>query len=393
MKHLSTERITTSGRRQFVKTALVGAAAIAATANRASAADPAQASPEGGLAGFEIGTKANVENMKRVKQKLVPPPAAPEFSWKAEGEPVLVEIEMTIKEIEMELAPGVHYWALTFDGSVPGPLVVCHEGDQVELTLKNPSSNQMVHNIDFHSSTGALGGGSLTHVAPGEEVVLRWLATKTGTYVYHCAPGGIMVPYHVVSGMNGAVMVLPRNGLTDNKGNEVKIDKVYYVGEQDWYVPQDADGKYKRYDGPTQAMGDVLNVTKTLTPTHLTFNGTVGALTGDNAMKANVGETVMFIHSQANRDSRVHLIGGHADLFWHGGSFDDAPMTNRETWPCFGGEAVAATYTFLQPGLYAYVNHNLIEAFQLGAAAHVSVEGKWNNNLMKQVKGATKYEG
>ncbi len=24
---------------------------------------------------------------------------------------------------------------------------------------------------------------------------------------------------------------------------------------------------------------------------------------------------VLFIHSQANRDSRVHLIGGHADLF------------------------------------------------------------------------------
>jgi len=33
-----------------------------------------------------------------------------------------------------------------------------------------------------------------------------------------------------------------------------------------------------------------------------------------------------------------------------------------------------------------YLNHNLIEAFLLGAAAHINVEGEWNNDLMKQVK-------
>ena len=42
-------------------------------------------------------------------------------------------------------------------------------------------------------------------------------------------------------------------------------------------------------------------------------------------------------------------------------------------------------YTFKQPGLYAYVNHNLIEAIMLGAAAHVVVEGEWNNDYMEQV--------
>jgi nitrite reductase (NO-forming) len=46
---------------------------------------------------------------------------------------------------------------------------------------------------------------------------------------------------------------------------------------------------------------------------------------------------------------------------------------------------VAAIYTFKQPGIYAYVNHNLIEAIMLGGAAHVSVEGEWNNDLMEQV--------
>ena len=43
-------------------------------------------------------------------------------------------------------------------------------------------------------------------------------------------------------------------------------------------------------------------------------------------------------------------------------------------------------YEFKQPGLYAYVNHNLIEAIILGATAHINVEGEWDNNLMEQIK-------
>jgi nitrite reductase (NO-forming) len=50
-----------------------------------------------------------------------------------------------------------------------------------------------------------------------------------------------------------------------------------------------------------------------------------------------------------------------------------------------GGSAGAAVYKFRQPGVYAYVNHNLIEAVMLGATAHVKVEGKWNDDLMMQV--------
>lgn len=50
-----------------------------------------------------------------------------------------------------------------------------------------------------------------------------------------------------------------------------------------------------------------------------------------------------------------------------------------------GGSAAAAMYTFEQPGVYAYVSHNLIEASLLGATAHFIVNGEWNDGLMKQV--------
>ena len=156
----------------------------------------------------------------------------------------------------MEIAPGVFVWAFTFNGSVPGPIIVVHEGDYVELTLVNPASNGLLHNIDFHASIGALGGGELTQVQPGQEVKLRFRAVKPGVFVYHCAPGGVMVPWHVTHGMNGAIMVLPRDGLRNPGGNPLRYDRAYYIGEQDYYVPVDDEGNFKRYDTAVASLAD-----------------------------------------------------------------------------------------------------------------------------------------
>mgnify|MGYP000554286347 CR=1 FL=1 len=329
---------------------------------------------------------ADLSGYTRVKQELVAPPFAPAHEQVATGGPKLIEITMDTTErlMVVDEDTGASVWALTYNGSVPGPLIICHEGDMVELTLRNPHDSQMEHNIDFHASTGALGGGGLTHVYPGEETVLRWKATKPGCFTYHCAPGGAMIPYHVTHGMNGAVMVLPRDGLKDAEGNALKYDSIAYIGEQDYYLPMDEDGEFIKYETAGEDYSESLEAMRGLIPTHSVFNGAVGALTGENALKSKVGETVLMIHNQANRDSRPHLIGGHGDFVWES-SFNDAPLEGMETWFVRGGSAVAAMYTFEQPGVYAYVNHNLIEGAMLGATAHFVVEGEWNNDLMEQV--------
>tara|TARA_B100001996_G_scaffold204469_1_gene156597 strand:+ start:155 stop:1258 length:1104 start_codon:yes stop_codon:yes gene_type:complete len=332
-----------------------------------------------------------VDKLPVVTQKLVKPPLLPEHDQVARGGPKVVKVKMTIDEKLINIDDeGTQFRVFAFNDSVPGPIIVVHEGDYVELTLINPETNNFEHNIDFHASTGALGGGSLTHVLPGEEVILRWKATKPGVFVYHCAPGGHMVPWHVVKGMNGAVMVLPRDGLKDRQGKLIKYDKAYYIGEQDFYLPKDSNGNYRIFKEPGDGYSETLEVMKTLTPSHVVFNGAVDSLTGDNALTAKVGETVLFIHAQSNRDTRPHLIGGHGDYVWPNGSFNDPPRTNLETWFVPGGAAAAAIYTFRQPGTYVYLNHNLIEAFILGAKAEVQVTGKWNNDLMKQIKKPSK---
>lgn len=334
---------------------------------------------------FDTGSYSDPEQLKHVREELVAPPFLPQHEQVATGDPVVVEVTLTIQEKQLTVAPGAEIWALTFNGSVPGPMIVAHQGDYIQLTLVNPATNTQTHNIDFHAATGAMGGGDLSLVRPGEQATIRFKATKSGVFVYHCAPGGTMVPLHVVSGMNGAIMILPREGLKDENGKPLHYDKAYYIAEQDYYIPKDKDGNYKKYPRPEDGFSDMLEVLKTLQPSHIVFNGVSGALLGKNALKANVGDKVLFITSQANRDTRIHLIGGHADLVWLGGSFNDKPATNYETWPVAGGSAVAALYQFREPGTYAYLNHNLIEAFAFGAVAQVKVEGKWNDNLMKQI--------
>ncbi|MBN9250436.1 MAG: multicopper oxidase domain-containing protein, partial [Mesorhizobium sp.] len=163
---------------------------------------------------------ADIKSLPRQKVNLVAPPFVHEHEQVATGGPKVVEFQLTVKEQPVVIdREGTTMRAMTYNGSIPAPMMIVHEGDYVELTLVNP----------------------------GEQVVLRFKATRTGTFVYHCAPDG-MIPWHVVSGMSGTIMVLPRDGLKDGNGKQLTYDKLFYIGENDFYVPRDENGKYKSYE-------------------------------------------------------------------------------------------------------------------------------------------------
>ncbi|KAG1258322.1 hypothetical protein G6F65_015615 [Rhizopus arrhizus] len=227
-----------------------------------------------GLAGAQ-----NADQLPRAKVALVAPPLVHPHEQVARSGPKVIEFVMTIEEKKMVIdGKGTTLQAMTFNGSLPGPTMVVHEGDYVEVTLVNPATNAMPHNVDFHAATGALGGAQLTNVNPGEQATLRFKADRSGTFVYHCAPTG-MVPWHVVSGMSGTLMVLPRDGLKDPDGKPLHYDRVYTIGEFDLYIPKDENGKYKDYAPLADSYADTLEVMRTLTPSHIVFNGKVGAPT------------------------------------------------------------------------------------------------------------------
>lgn len=133
------------------------------------------------------------DGLSRVKVDLLAPPQVHAHQQVAPQEPRVVQFRLVVEEKKMVIDDqGTTLQAMTFNGSMPGPTMVVHEGDYVELTLVNPASNSMPHNIDLHAATGALGGAGLTLVAPGQEAVLRFKADRTGTFVYHCAPEGMV---------------------------------------------------------------------------------------------------------------------------------------------------------------------------------------------------------
>ncbi len=106
------------------------------------------------------------------------------------------------------------------------------------------------HNIDFHAATGALGGGELTLVNPGEQAVLRFKADLAPACLSITARRSPDDPLACRLGKSGAIMILPRDGLKDGDGNALRYDKVFYIGEHDLYVPRDENGKFRTTNPP-----------------------------------------------------------------------------------------------------------------------------------------------
>ena len=61
---------------------------------------------------------------------------------------VLREWEMVALDKEIEVAPGVHYPAWTYNGRVPGPTLRCREGERLRVRFANGSAHP--HTIHFH---------------------------------------------------------------------------------------------------------------------------------------------------------------------------------------------------------------------------------------------------
>ena len=129
--------------------------------------------------GWKVEADPTIVNFSRqdaesVDQELVAPPFLPVHDQVASGPPRIVNIRLEIAEREVEIAPGVFVWQMAFNNSVPGPVPVVFQWDWVNLTLVNGTTdtvrfrktgagNQLPHNIDFHASTGAHGGGALDY--------------------------------------------------------------------------------------------------------------------------------------------------------------------------------------------------------------------------------------
>jgi nitrite reductase (NO-forming) len=291
-----------------------------------------------------------------ITQELVAPPALPPQITRTSAAHVIVNL--TVEEVEREIAPGTRYTFWTFGGTVPGKMIRVREGDTVELHLKNLPDNKLPHNIDLHAVTGPGGGASQTLIAPGNEASFTFKALSSGLYVYHCATAPVGM--HVANGMYGMILVEPKEGMS-------KVDKEYYVMQGDFYT-----------SGAYRAPGlQAFDMQKTIDekPTYVLFNGADGALTGTNALTAKANEKVRMFFGVGgpNITSSFHIIGTIFDkVYTEGGThFQENVQT---TMVPAGGSAIVE-FVPRVPGNLTLVDHSLTRAFNKGAIGLMAVTG------------------
>ncbi len=273
--------------------------------------------------------------------------------------PTTVRIDLEAEEVVGQLAQGTTFTYWTFNGKVPGPFFRVRVGDTVEVHLKNAAGNTMPHSVDFHAVTGPGGGAVFSTTAPGQETVFTFKALVPGLFVYHCATP--MVAEHIANGMYGLILVEPEGGLP-------KVDREFYVMQGEIYT----SGAYGDQGAQVPDITKLLNEM----PEYYVLNGSVGALTTDHPLTANVGETIRIFFGVGgpNKISSFHIIGETMDRVYNLGSVTTPPMTDVQTTLVPPGGATIVELSLQVPGRYMLVDHSL-SRMQRGLSGYLIVNG------------------
>lgn len=286
----------------------------------------------------------------------VPPPVG-------DREPTTVRYELTTVEVNGILADGTTFHYMTFDGTVPGPMLRVRVGDTVEIVLRNADDSHLPHSIDLHAVTGPGGGATYTQTLPGGETSFTFQALSPGLYVYHCATPS--VAHHITSGMYGLILVEPEGGLPP-------VTHEFYVMQGELYTEQPF-GTAGHLDFSYQRMLDEQ-------PTYFVFNGAVGALAQDEyALRASVGDTVRIYFGVGgpNFISSFHVIGEIFDRVYDQASLTSLPLTDVQTTLVPPGGATVVEFAVEVPGRYILVDHALSRA-ERGLMGLLIVDGPDN---------------
>ena len=298
----------------------------------------------------------------------VPPPTDRDHPAK-----VRVKMETVEKTMTMEDGVEYHYW--TFNGDVPGQMIRVREGDTVEVEFSNNPSSTVPHNVDFHAATGQGGGAEASFTAPGHTSTFSFKALQAGLYIYHCAVAPVGM--HIANGMYGLILVEPKEGLP-------KVDKEFYIVQGDFYTKGKKGAQGLQPFDMDKAIAEQ--------PEYVVFNGHVGSIAGDNALKAKAGETVrMYVgNGGPNLVSSFHVIGEIFDkVYVEGGKLINE---NVQSTVIPAGGAAMIEFKVDIPGSYTLVDHSIFRAFNKGALGQLKVEGDENPEIMTKKLSDTAYQ-
>ncbi|MDQ3876139.1 MAG: multicopper oxidase domain-containing protein [Actinomycetota bacterium] len=249
----------------------------------------------------------------------------------------VVKVHMTLKDMAVEIAPGVRYNTWAFDGQgAPGPVVHVREGQTVEMTLTNGGA--IPHSIDFHAARIAP-NVAFRDVMPGKTFTFRFRANDPGVFMYHCGTKPVLA--HIANGMYGAIVVEPKEGLP-------RADNEYVLVASEWYM---------NGDGIDQPASLDMAKARAMLPDWTTFNGYANQYV-THPLTAKPGDTTRFwvVAAGPTLDTNFHVVGTILDRAWV-----NQDMTKFQTGvqtvlvPSGGGAVFDVKID--EPGLYPFVSH------------------------------------
>jgi nitrite reductase (NO-forming) len=250
----------------------------------------------------------------------------------------LVEVHMTLKDMVVEIAPGVKYNTWAFDGhGAPGPVVHVREGQTVEMTLTNGGS--IPHSIDFHAARIAP-NVAFRDAQPGESFTFRFKAQDPGVFMYHCGTKPVLA--HIANGMYGAIIVEPEAGLPP-------VDNEYVLVGSEWYL--NGSG----VDEPAS-----LDMTKARSrmADWVTFNGYANQYV-THPLAADPGETTRFwvVGAGPTNNVNFHVVGTIFDRAWVNSDLQSPPQQGVQTVVVPAGGGAVFDVKVDDVGLYPFVSH------------------------------------
>ncbi len=139
------------------------------------------------------------------------------------GEPD-VRYTLTASPKDVTTASGRAVRGFAFNGSIPGPRLEAHQGDLVEVTVRNAGVKDGLtihwHGVNVPNAEDGVAGVTQDAVADGESYTYRFRVEQTGTFWYHSHQTSAVQIDH---GLFGAFVVLPREADQPGDGTDLAV--------------------------------------------------------------------------------------------------------------------------------------------------------------------------
>jgi nitrite reductase (NO-forming) len=320
-----------------------GSRAAAATATRTTMADMP------GMAGLDLSTSASPDAPDTMTSYAgAAPPNADALAAKHRPFPAtlpaapagpVAKVNLVLKDIDIQIAPGVKYAAWAWAGGAPGPVIHVRQGQLVKVTLTNDGA--IPHSVDFHAARVAP-DKAFGDVFPGKSVSYSFRANDAGVFMYHCGTKPVLM--HIANGMYGAIVVEPRAGVLP------KADKNYVLVAGEWYLDANGLGAPAHFD---------MDKAHARMPDWMTFNGYAGQY-AKHPLTAKPGQLVRFwvVDAGPSLDTDFHVVGTLLNTVYPFSDLNPShALHDVQTAPVPAGGGAVFDLKIDKPGLYPFVSH------------------------------------